>query len=129
LALKRFAHFLLCGGVAAALNWGSRILFSELVPFHVAVVFAFLVGMLSGFTLMRVFVFNGVGKPIVPQLGKYVAINLFGLTQTLVISLVLATWLLPYFGVAENKEALAHLVGVLFPVMTSYCGHKFLTFR
>jgi putative flippase GtrA len=128
-AAKNFVFFLISGGLAAGLNWGSRFLFSEFFRFEVAVVLAFLVGLFSGFILMRVFVFNGAGKPIVPQAGKYVAVNLFALVQTLVISLVLARWLLPSFGIGEHAEALAHLVGVLVPVVTSYFGHKFLTFR
>jgi putative flippase GtrA len=128
-AAKQFAHFLVSGGVAAGLNWGSRFFFSDFVPFEVAVVLAFLVGLLSGFILMRAFVFNGAGKPIVPQAGKYVAVNVFALLQTLVISLVLARWLLPSVGIVEHAEALAHLVGVFVPVVTSYFGHKFLTFR
>jgi putative flippase GtrA len=128
-AARQFVYFLISGGVAAALNWGSRFLFSEFVRFEVAVVLAFLVGLLSGFILMRVFVFSGGGKPIAPQAGKYVAVNLFALLQTLVISLVLARWLLPSVGIVEHAEALAHLVGVLVPVVTSYFGHKFLTFR
>jgi len=128
-AAKQFAFFLISGGLAAGLNWGSRFLFSEFVRFEVAVVLAFLVGLLSGFILMRVFVFNGAGRPIVPQVGKYVAVNLFALVQTLLISLVLARWVLPSFGIVEHAEALAHLVGVLVPVVTSYFGHKFLTFR
>jgi putative flippase GtrA len=128
-AAKQFAFFLISGAVAAGLNWGSRFLFSEFVRFEVAVVLAFLVGLLSGFMMMRVFVFSGAGKPIVPQVGKYVAVNLFALAQTLVISLLLARWLLPSFGIVEHAEALAHLVGVLVPVVTSYFGHKFFTFR
>jgi len=126
---KQFVFFLVSGGLAAALNWGSRFLFSEFVRFEVAVVLAFLVGLLSGFVLMRMFVFNGAGKPIAPQIGKYVAVNLFALVQTLVISLVLARWLLPSLGIVQYSEALAHLVGVLVPVVTSYFGHKLLTFR
>ena len=129
MAAKQFVFFLVSGGVAAGLNWGSRFLFSEFVRFEVAVVLAFLVGLLSGFILMRAFVFNGAGKPIFPQAGKYVAVNLFALLQTLVISLLLARWLLPSLGIVEHAEALAHLVGVLVPVVTSYFGHKFLTFR
>jgi putative flippase GtrA len=49
--------------------------------------------------------------------------------QTLVISLLLARWLLPSLGIVEHAEALAHLAGVLVLVVTSYFGHKFLTFR
>jgi len=128
-AAKQFALFLIGGGVAAGLNWGSRFLFSEFFRFEVAVVLAFLVGLLSGFILMRLFVFNGAGKPIASQVGKYVAVNLFALVQTLVISLVLARWVLPPFGIVEHAEAVAHLVGVLVPVVTSYFGHKLFTFR
>lgn len=127
--IKQFSSFVVSGAIAAALNWGSRFLFSEFVEFEVAVVLAFIVGLLSGFVLMRVFVFDGTGKPIVPQAGRYVAVNLLALLQTIVISVLLARWLLPSFGIVEQAEALAHLVGVLVPVVTSYFGHKLLTFR
>lgn len=126
---KQFLCFILSGGVAAGLNWVSRFLFSQIAPFEVAVVLAFIVGLLSGFILMRFFVFDGGGKPITPQASKYIAINLFALLQTLSISLVCARWILPAIGVADNAEALGHLVGVLVPVVTSYFGHKLLTFR
>lgn len=126
---KQFSYFLMSGGVAAGLNWGSRFLFSEFVRFEVAVVLAFLVGLLSGFILMRVFVFDGIGKPVASQVGWYVIVNLFALLQTLAISVVLARWVLPSIGIVNGGEALAHLVGVLVPVVTSYFGHKLLTFR
>ncbi len=129
MAAKQITCFLVSGAVAALLNWGSRFLFSEFFRFEVAVVLAFLIGLLSGFVLMRVFVFNGTGKPIVPQAGKYIGVNLFALLQTIIISVVLARWLLPSLGVIELAEAIAHLVGVVVPVITSYFGHKFLTFR
>ena len=126
---KQFLRFILSGGVAAGLNWGSRFLFSQIAPFEVAVVLAFLVGLLSGFILMRFFVFDGGSKPIAPQVGKYIAVNFFALLQTLLISLVFARWVLPSVGILDHVEALGHLVGVLVPVLTSYFGHKFLTFR
>ncbi len=78
---------------------------------------------------MRVFVFDGIGKPVASQVGWYVIVNLFALLQTLAISVVLARWVLPSIGIVNGGEALAHLVGVLVPVVTSYFGHKLLTFR
>lgn len=127
--MRQFVLFLLSGGVAAASNWGSRFLFSEFFSFETAVILAFLVGLLSGFILMRVFVFSGARKPVVPQATKYLAVNLFALLQTVFFSVLLARYLLPSLGIIEHAEALAHLVGVLVPVVTSYFGHKFLTFR
>jgi putative flippase GtrA len=125
----QFFLFLLCGGLAAALNWGSRFIFSIWLPFELAVVAAFFVGLLSGFLLMRWFVFNGKGQALVPQAGKYLLVNILALIQTLLISTLFARLLLPEIGLVKNIEALAHLVGVLTPVITSYIGHKRWSFR
>lgn len=126
---RQFLRFILSGGLAAGLNWGSRFLFSQIVSFEISIILAYFVGLLSGFVMMRFFVFDGRGKPIGPQVGKYIAVNFFALFQTLLISILLARWALPSVGVVDYAEALGHLVGVLMPVITSYFGHKFLTFR
>lgn len=126
---REFVLFLLSGGIAAALNWGSRFLFSLWVPFEAAVVLAFMVGLLSGFVMMRVVAFKGTRKPVVPQLGRYLLVNAAALVQTLVISVVLTRWALPSIGIHEHAEALGHLVGVLFPVVTSYFAHRSFTFK
>ena len=126
---KQFLYFILSGGVAAGLNWGSRFLFSQVAPFELALILAFFVGLSSGYILMRFFVFDGGGKPITPQAGKYIAVNVFALLQTLLISLIFARWALPAAGITDNAEGLGHLIGVLVPVVTSYFGHKLFTFR
>lgn len=127
--IKQFSLFLICGGLAAGFNFASRFFFSVFFPFEIAVILAFLVGLFSGFILMRLFVFEGAGKPLSPQIGKYLAVNLLALAQTLLISIVCARWLLPAIGVDVHAEALGHLAGVLLPVVSSYFGHKLLTFR
>lgn len=127
--MKQFILFLLSGGLAAGLNWGSRFIFSRWLPFELAVTAAFFVGLLSGFLLMRWFVFDGRGKSVIKQAGKYIVVNLFALVQTLLISSLLARWLLPEFGIVQHSEAIAHLAGVLVPVITSYIGHKRWSFR
>ena len=124
-----FLRFLVAGGIAAAANFGSRFVFSMFLSYGFAVFFAYLVGMLVAFLLMRGHVFDAKSGPLAPQVAKFVGVNLMAVLQTLVISLVLARWLLPSLGIVEHAEALAHLVGVLVPVVTSYFGHKFLTFR
>ena len=74
-------------------------------------------------------VFETNQAPVLLQISKYIVINLLALAQTLIISVVLMRWVLPALGIVTHAEALAHLVGVLTPVMTSYFGHKFITFR
>jgi putative flippase GtrA len=125
-----FGRYLLAGGAAAASNYGSRFIFSRWIPFELAVVCAFGVGLLTGFTLMRRFVFDGARKPLRPQVAKYLVVNLIALVQTLVVSSVLARWLLPSLGVdARFVEAVAHAFGVGVPVVTSYFGHRHATFK
>ena len=125
----QFVRFLFAGGIAAAANYGSRFLFSEWMPYGAAIVLAYLVGMLVAFVLMRGHVFEARGGALGPQILKFAAVNLLAVVQTLLISLFLARWLFPLWGVVAHAEALAHLVGVLVPVVTSYFGHRLLTFK
>lgn len=127
--LRQLSLFLVSGGIAAALNWGSRFLFSRWMPFELAVVLAFAVGLASGFVLMRLLAFRGGGRPVLPQIGRYLLVNAAALAQTLVISVVLARWALPWIGIHEQAEALGHLVGVLVPVVTSFLAHRSFTFK
>lgn len=118
-----------CGGVAAAANIGARVVFSVFFEYSVAVVLAYLVGMLVAFLLMRGHVFDARSGPLAPQVTKFVVVNMLAVLQTLVISLLLARWLLPSMGIVTYADALAHIVGVLVPAVTSYFGHRLLTFR
>lgn len=125
----QFLRFLVAGGVAAGANFGSRFVFSIFFTYGVAVFLAYLVGMLVAFLLMRGHVFNARQGPLAPQVTKFIGVNVLAVLQTLAISLLLARWVLPSVGIMDNAEALGHLVGVLVPVLTSYFGHKYLTFR
>ncbi len=125
----QFLSFVLAGGIAAAANWGSRFLFSMWVPFEAAVVLAYIVGMVTAFMLMRAFVFAAGGRRVFGQVGRFIVVNIAALAQTLVVSVVLARWVLPAIGVRDDAEAIGHLVGVAVPVVTSYFGHRLYTFR
>ena len=126
---RQFIRFLVAGGIAAAANYGSRFLFSTWLSYGPAIVLAYLIGMGVAFVLMRQHVFSATGTALGPQVVKFVAVNLLAVVQTLVISLVLARWVLPSLGIVTHAEAVAHLAGVLVPVATSYFGHRMLTFR
>ncbi|AMM24207.1 GtrA family protein [Variovorax sp. PAMC 28711] len=126
---SQFIRFLVAGGIAAAANYGSRFLFSIWLSYGPAIVLAYLVGMSVAFVLMRQHVFSAGSGALGPQVAKFVAVNLLAVIQTLLISLVLARWILPSLGVVAQAEATAHLVGVLVPVATSYFGHRMLTFK
>ena len=90
---------------------------------------AYLVGMCVAFVLMRRYVFTGSRGALGPQIAKFVGVNLLAVLQTLLISLALVRWVLPALGVVTYNEAIAHLIGVVVPVFTSYFGHRLLTFK
>jgi len=125
---RRFERFLAAGAIAAAANFGSRFVFSQWMRFELAVLCAFVVGLAVGFALMRNFVFDAAGKSCRRQLVWFVAINLLAAAQTFVISVVLARWALPTLGIHRYAEAMAHLVGVVTPIVSSYFGHRLFTF-
>jgi putative flippase GtrA len=126
---RQFVGFLVAGGIAAAANVGSRLLFSLAFRLEVAVVLAYLVGMAVAFALMRSHVFPPSDKPIGRQVAIFSAVNLLAIVQTLVVTLVLARWLLPRLGVQSHVEEIAHIVGVCVPIFTSFLGHKHFSFR
>ncbi|MCP3871006.1 MAG: GtrA family protein [Gammaproteobacteria bacterium] len=129
LAGHQFTRFALTGGVAALVNLGSRVVLSRFFSFEVAVVLAYLVGMLTAYTLARLFVFNASGRGIRSELIRFTLVNLVALVQVWVISVGLARLIFPALGFTWYPEPVAHFVGVLFPVITSYLGHRHYSFR
>lgn len=125
----QFARFLLTGAIAAAVNFGSRIVFSQWMAFIPAVVLAFIVGMITAFLLNRAIVFSSSGKHWGNEASWFVAINLLGLGQTVLVSWLLSRHVLPALGLRFLVEEIAHAVGIAVPIVTSYIGHKHLTFK
>jgi putative flippase GtrA len=126
---RAFVRFLLTGGLAAAVNIGSRVLFSRVMPFGAAVVAAYLCGMTAAYVLARLFVFERSGQSVQSEFLRFTLVNLVALVQVWLISVGLADWLFPAIQFTWNADLVAHTVGVLSPVVSSYYGHKLFTFR
>ena len=58
----------------------------------------------------------------------FALVNVVAVLQTWGISMALY-YLLPLFGVASHVPEIAHAVGVMVPVFTSYIGHKKYSFK
>lgn len=130
----RVVRFLLAGGLAALINFSSRFVYSLFVDFSVAVVLAFFSGLTAGYWLNKRYVFTTSRNTRGQEISWFIVINLLALLQTWAVSVYLARWLPEYLpgmgdGTIEMAEAVAHGVGILLPVFTSYIGHKYLTFR
>lgn len=125
---RQFLGFLLTGGLAALVNFGSRILYNQWVDFSSAVVLAYLTGMVTAFILARSFVFTQSGQSVQRSAMFFVMVNGVAVLQTWAISMALY-YLLPMAGVTRWVPEIAHAVGVVVPVFTSYLGHKRFSFK
>ncbi len=126
---QQFLVFLLTGGAAAVVNFGSRIVYSVWLDFSSAVILAYITGMITAFVLAKLFVFKESQQSIHRSAAFFVLVNLVAVLQTWVISMGLAYYLLPSLGVTLFVREIAHAVGVAVPVFTSYIGHKRWSFR
>lgn len=125
---RQFLGFLLTGGLAALVNFGSRILYNQWVDFSSAVVMAYLTGMVTAFILARSFVFTQSSQSVQRSAIFFVMVNGVAVLQTWAISMALY-YLLPMAGVTRWVPEIAHAVGVVVPVFTSYLGHKRFSFK
>lgn len=125
---RQFLGFLLTGGLAACVNFGSRIFYNHWFDFSTAVVFAYLTGMVTAFILARSFVFTQGRQSVRRSALFFVLVNGVAVLQTWAISMALY-YLLPLAGVSRYVPEIAHAVGVAVPVFTSYLGHKKFSFR
>lgn len=123
-----FIRFLSIGGIAAAVNFFSRILLSEWLVFKIAVIVAYMIGMVVAFILFRVFVFKASKHGIKKEAYYFVMVNLLAIVQVWLISVGLAEYLFPAIEFSFYREEIAHLVGISVPAITSYYGHKYWSF-
>ena len=127
--MQRFVLFLMFGGLAACVNWLSRFAYQTIVPFSIAVLVAYLSGMVLAFVLFRTFVFPGSPRPMHEQVISFCLVNLLGLTQTWLLAMLLVGWVLPVLGLGgAHMQALGHALAIVAPVGTSWIAHRRLTF-
>lgn len=122
---REFFKFLFTGGLAAAVNFGSRFVYSQFVDFSTAVVLAYVTGMVLAFWLFSTQVFKNSATTRWQSTYRFVLVNLFGIFQTWIVSV----WVLSLVGPGGIQEAFSHLCGMSLATVTSYFGHRFYTFR
>lgn len=125
---RRFVLFVLAGGIAALVNILSRIALNWIMPYEVAIVIAYLCGMTTAYLLNRAFVFEASGRAVASEYTRFALVNLAAVLQVWVVSVSLARLVFPAVGFAWQAETVAHVIGVIFPVFTSYLGHKHFSF-
>jgi putative flippase GtrA len=128
-APRQFLLFALTGGAAALVNVISRVCFSQLMAFEVAVLAAYAIGMVTAYILARRFVFLGSRQSVRRSFAAFALVNLAAVLQTWLVSVGLRPWVLSMVGAVGLADLTAHSIGVMVPVFTSYLGDKHLCFR
>lgn len=123
---RKFIKFLITGSFAAFMNFTSRILFNFVFDYNVSIILAFFVGLFTAYVLFKHFVFTEISNPK-HSLVKFVLVNVIAVLQTYFVSVYLNMFLESY-AIPFSKE-IAHFVGISVPVISSYFGHKYYSFR
>ncbi len=126
---RQFISFIITGAIAALVNVVSRVVFSQLIHFELAVLMAYAIGMLTAYVLARKFVFLQSRTSVRSSFAAFALVNIFAVLQTWLVSVGLRNWLLPLLGIVVLRDLIAHGIGVAVPVLSSYFGHKHISFR
>lgn len=126
---QQFLVFLLTGGLAAAVNFISRIILNYWLDFSISIILAYLIGMVTAFCLAKIFVFKESKQSLHQSAVIFALVNLLAIFQTWAVSMLLANFVLPRMGIIQFGKEIAHGIGIIIPVFTSYIGHKKYSFR
>ncbi|MBV5336344.1 GtrA family protein, partial [bacterium] len=102
--------------------------FSQVMDFRWAVIAAYLCGMVTAWILSRLFVFGASGRSAWTEFARFGLVNVFAAAQVWLVSVGLAEYAFPAVGFVHHAEDVAHMIGVVIPVFTSYLGHKHFSF-
>lgn len=127
---REFISFIFAGGIAAIANFVSRILLNCFFSFPVSVLLSYIIGMTTAYILMKYKVFKNPNQITFYSISMFCLVNIIAFFQTFVIS-VGGTYLLKQHDIMLDGYYLhiCHGIGIVFPVFTSYLGHKLYTFK
>jgi putative flippase GtrA len=126
---RSFVKFVMIGGIAALVNFVSRYYVYRMMDFKVALVLAYITGMLVAFILYKAFVFPSTKNSLAKSWSYFVMVNLIGICICWLVSVIFAYYILPIFGVEQRRFEIAHLIGIVAPMFTSFIGHKYFSFK
>lgn len=125
---RAFLLFVLIGCFASAVNLGARLAIDVWTSYEVAILLAFPIALTTAFLLNRAYVFDAKDGRWTQQYWRFLIVNLAALAQIFVISVALARWLFPAIGFAWHADTVAHAIGLISPIFTSYWAHRRFSF-
>ena len=124
----RFVAFVLVGGFCSLVNLVARIVFNLATNYEVAIVLAFCVATTTAFLLNRIFVFDAQAGEWRRHSFRFLLVNLLTLLQVFLLTELFARIVFPWIGFHWHGDTVAHGIGLLSPILTSYWAHKHYSF-
>jgi len=85
--------------------------------------------MVTAFVLAKLFVFKSSTQTVKRSAMIFALVNVLAAAQTWAISMGLNFYVLPAIGIEQYVADMASAIGIIFPVFTSYLGHKRWSFK
>ena len=119
--------FIFCGGIAASINFFSRILLSFYINLTLSVFFAYILGMLAAYFLFKKFVFlnNKKSKKSSPLI--FIVVNCIAVLQIYLMTVLINYVAQSYTG--YSNVTIAHGIAILTSVFLSFYLHKNYTYK
>jgi len=124
----QFIRFVVAAGLSVPVNLGARILFSQVMPYEIAIVLSHVCGMVTAYALTRLFVFERSGRSAPSELGRFAIVNVVSVAQTWIVAVALVRIVFPRIGYTTEPELVAHAIGLACASVTSYLGHRHYSF-
>lgn len=124
----QFLKFFCSALIAAAVNFGARLLLDPWIGYDKAIVLAYLCGTVVAFFLYEREVFGQGAKPLWQEVTLFAFVTMAAIAQTLIVSILLHEHLFPWVGFHWHSKEVAHVIGMGVPMFSSFLGHKYLTF-
>ncbi|MGD2131244.1 MAG: GtrA family protein [Maricaulaceae bacterium] len=127
--LWEFIRFVATASVAALTNLIGRFVLDVWLPFEMAVVLAYLAGMVVAFVMFQRLIFGDPGSPVGRQVYRFCLVNAMNLGLTVAVASLLARLVFPAIGMSWRPDDVAHVIAVAAPALPAYLGHKHYTYK
>ena len=123
----QFVRYLICGSVSSLVHIIARWILNQYMDFGWAVFLSYFVGMPVALILYRTFVFQGRDGNVARQFALF-SLTYFGFLPLTWFLSVVSEPTLQTFMPAVYAQLLAHMSGVIGPVVLNFAYNKFVTF-
>jgi len=125
---RQFVLFIVVGVAAASLHWLYRYVANQFVGYESALIIAYAISLVTGFTLTKHFVFPLSEKPVAQQATLFVAFHLSMFPVVYGIAFILSEFVLNQFMEQEMARGSAHALAVVAPAMVNFLLQKYIAF-